>query len=115
MTPKQIGRFWAKVAKGAEPSDCWLWTSELTVKGYGRFTPYGRQHLRAHRVSYELANGPVPDGLVIDHTCRVRHCVNPAHLEAVTVRLNSLRGTQPQYVTHRTRCATCAAAIQQAS
>ena len=49
----------------------------------------------AHRVSYELFRGPIPDGLQIDHLCRIRHCVNPDHLEAVTQRENILRGTSP--------------------
>src|SRR5262245_13889065 len=106
MTPRQLARFWAKVAKSADPDGCWLWTSELTIKGYGRFTPHGRRHLKAHRVAYELLVGPIPAGLITDHTCKVRHCVNPAHIEPVTVRENSLRGTHPNYVAHRNN--TCA-------
>jgi hypothetical protein len=56
-------------------------------------------------VAYELAKGPIPDGLVIDHLCRVRHCVNPEHLEAVPHRVNTLRGVS--YHAERARSATC--------
>jgi len=74
---------------------CWEWTANRDPRGYGRITvadSQGKRPLRAHRVSYELACGPIPEGLVIDHLCRVRHCVNPAHLEPVTARENMLRG-----------------------
>ena len=59
----------------------------------------------AHRVAYELTNGPIPDGLELDHLCRVRHCVNPSHIEAVTHRENTLRGTGP--IPHRARQSHC--------
>jgi hypothetical protein len=78
---------------------CWLWQATLTKNGYGLIhkSPTGPDEkpraLIAHRVSYELYIGPIPDGLTIDHLCRVRHCVNPDHLEAVTLRENVLRGT----------------------
>ena len=73
-------RFWSKVDTSRE---CWLWTSSI-ASGYGRFWMNGR-YVGAHQVSYELTNGAVPDGLVIDHQplCP-KHCVNPAHLRAVT-------------------------------
>jgi uncharacterized UBP type Zn finger protein len=59
----------------------------------------------AHRVSYEAANGPIPEGLVIDHLCRVAACINPDHLEAVTQRENMLRGVGPVAVNvQKTRC-----------
>lgn len=72
------------------PDGCWLWTAVTTPNGYGKIGVNG-QHLGAHRVMYELIVGPVPEGLVIDHLCKVRHCVNPAHLEPVTQRENLLR------------------------
>jgi hypothetical protein len=81
-------RFMAKVEK---TDSCWIWTAQCTPGGYGRFKIGGRP-LRAHRVAYELLVGPIPEGLVLDHLCRVRHCVNPAHLEPVTQRENVLRG-----------------------
>lgn len=82
-------RFWAKVNK---TDSCWLWTGAI-VRGYGVFTPViPGPLLRAHRYSYELLVGPIPDGLQIDHLCRTPLCVNPAHLEPVTPRENTLRG-----------------------
>lgn len=71
-------------------SGCWLWLGP-NATGYGQIKLDGKVRL-AHRVSYELAKGPIPGGLEIDHLCRVRCCVNPNHLEAVTRRVNQLRG-----------------------
>lgn len=70
---------------------CWLWTGLTTYDGYGR-VKIGRKQLAAHRLSYMIHRGPIPNGLVLDHLCRVRNCVNPWHLEAVTDRVNILRG-----------------------
>ena len=72
---------------------CWEWTGHLNHHGYGQVHLRGnrRQTLKAHRASYEMTYGPIPDGLQIDHLCRVRHCINPAHLEAVTGHENALR------------------------
>lgn len=91
MSAKPLAdRFWAKVDKG-HPSGCWLWTGARKPSGYGQIYDRGRPRL-AHLISLELAGSPRPDDLVTDHLCRVRHCVNPAHLEAVTFRENCLRG-----------------------
>lgn len=81
-------RFWPKVERTAT---CWLWTASLTPDGYGQFGIDNRSRL-AHRVSWELANGPVPADLTLDHLCRVRHCVRPDHMEPVTRGENVLRG-----------------------
>lgn len=64
---------------------CWIWMldSEISPKGYARSNFFGRQQA-VHRVSYLVYVGPIPDGLEIDHLCRVRRCCNPEHLEAVT-------------------------------
>ena len=68
-------RFWAKVRK---TDSCWEWTG-ATFRGYGVFRSQGKART-AHRLSYEWANGPIPDGLEVDHMCFNRGCVNPAHL-----------------------------------
>ena len=90
-------KFWAKVDAGG---DCWLWTGALNTGGYGRFTLDGRRQ-RAHRVAYALLVSPVPDHLELDHLCRVRHCVNPDHLEPVTRRENVIRGAAPAQAAYR--------------
>jgi len=70
---------------------CWLWTGRMNHGGYGMLSLSGGE-VRAHRWAYELFIGPVPDGLVLDHLCRVRHCVNPAHLDPCTIGENVMRG-----------------------
>jgi len=66
---------------------CWMWTGALHPAGYGRFTE-DQVIVMAHRAAYELFRGPIQNGLSIDHLCRVRACVNPDHLEAVTMHTN---------------------------
>lgn len=88
-------------------SGCWLWTGYIDQLDYGQFA-FGGKVKKAHRVSYELHRGPIPLGLEIDHLCRVRCCVNPDHLEAVTRSENIRRGTGPDLlrVSRRARAAT---------
>ena len=92
MTLTEEERFWTHVQR---TPTCWLWTGALFHNGYGIFTRAGRVNVRAHRYSYELRHGPIADGLTIDHLCRTRSCVNPDHLEPVSLRENILRGDGP--------------------
>lgn len=80
-------RFWAKVDKSG---DCWTWTGSRSSTGYGNIGEGApsKRVLSAHRLSYEMANGKAPKGLVIDHKCHNRACVNPDHLQAVPQKMN---------------------------
>lgn len=73
------------------PSGCWVWQLSCDPDGYG-YGCFQQRRRKAHRLSYEAFKGPIPDGLQIDHLCRVRNCVNPDHLEAVTCGENIRRG-----------------------
>lgn len=93
-----IARFWAKVSKHGplwNDTPCWPWQGSIASTGYGVFAPPKRQYgynKLAHRVAYQLLVGLIPEQLTLDHLCRVRSCVNPAHLEPVSVKVNVLRG-----------------------
>jgi hypothetical protein len=100
--PNTVADFWANVEIG-KPDECWRWKLRLT-KGYGRGNLDGRTSV-AHRIAYELAIGPIPEGLTIDHMCHSaecklgeacphRACCNPAHLEPATALDNARRGNQ---------------------
>lgn len=93
-------RFWGKVNPAAGENDCWEWNGVLLRNGYAIFQSEGKRVL-AHRYSYELHVGPIPDGLVIDHLCRNRKCVNPEHLEPVTQGENARRGNSPPALASR--------------
>lgn len=101
-TPKDQARFDKYCVPGE--GGCVLWAGSTNRDGYGMFTWLRKQWL-VHRLAYALAEGPIPDGYTIDHLCRVRACVNPPHLEPVTIRVNTLRGdTINADHTSRTHC-----------
>ena len=81
----EMARFSEKLA-WLVGSDCWRWLGARN-SGYGIFYSNGVL-VRAHRWSYERAIGPIPEGLVLDHLCRVRECVNPWHLDPKTIAEN---------------------------
>lgn len=74
-----------------DATECWKWTAKLSHDGYAIIAVNGKQ-IGAHRFAYEKWIGPIPEGLHLDHLCRVRHCVNPEHLEPVTNIENIRRG-----------------------
>lgn len=79
---------------------CWIWQRQTDPNGYGRIGG-----LLAHRVVYEREVGPIPEGLELDHLCRVPSCVNPGHVEPVTHRVNVVRGMAPSAIKYRSnRC-----------
>lgn len=82
-----LKKLWERV----EPTGfCWLWTGGDSGNGYGRLRWQGKR-AGAHRVVYEVLVGPIPEGLQLDHLCRVTMCVNPDHLEPVTLKVNQER------------------------
>lgn len=76
-------------------TSCWIWEGSTTTQGYGRFWVDGK-HVGAHIYSYILVKGAIPDGLELDHCCRVTTCVRPDHLEAVTPLVNNHRSTSAE-------------------
>jgi hypothetical protein len=96
-------RFWEFAGMPSDVSQCWLWTGSKWRDGYGQF-----RGLAAHRVAYTIANRPIPDGLTIDHRCGNRACVNPGHLEAITVRENIRRRAADPTVKYPARKRTAA-------
>lgn len=95
-------------AEKIEESDgCWLWRAAINRGGYGVF--WEREYKRtviAHRFAFQYLIGPVPPGLDLDHLCRVRNCVNPAHLEPVTRRVNLSRGIGDRLRSERAKAQT---------
>lgn len=90
-----------------DKTGCWIWTASIGGPGYGQLSVCGRPHA-AHRLSYQVHVGEIPEGLFIDHLCRNRPCINPAHLEPVTHQVNMARGmggkAHAQRMRERTHC-----------
>lgn len=87
-----LDRFWDKIELSDHEDDqCWYWTSSISKKGYGKIWKDGKCEM-SYRVSYELFNRKIEKDMQIDHLCRNRVCVNPSHLEQVTLQVNISRG-----------------------
>lgn len=87
--------------------DCWLWAGPVNQLGYGRYSIKidGKWRNRpAHRLLYENLVGQIPEGLVLDHLCKVTTCVNPSHLEPVTLSENTKRGDAVKVQISKTHC-----------
>lgn len=108
MSTPQECAFWRKVdCEGPLLSPylgrCWVWTGALNWGGYASTTFKGRQ-VKVHRLVYEMMRDPIPNGLHLDHLCRVRNCCNPAHLEPVTNAENARRGNLNVWQKQKTHC-----------
>lgn len=79
--------FWKKVDKSPHPKGCWIWTAGKDKDGYGVITQSSKMK-KAHRVSYEWAKGPIPEGMQVLHSCDTPSCVNPEHLSVGTTQAN---------------------------
>lgn len=104
MTTDVILRFLDKRHReSSDPAACWIWDASRSTDGYGHMRVDGVL-VQAHRLAYRMFVGPIPGGLTLDHLCRVRHCVNPFHLEPVTNEENIRRGTAGQWLRDKTAC-----------
>ena len=95
----EAARFWEKVEKEEGAGGCWLWTGGQARGGYGSFKRDQRQFgpgsmVVAHRWAWEAMRGSIPEGMLLDHVCRVRLCVNPEHLRVVTPRVNAVENNR---------------------
>lgn len=103
---QRLAEFWANVTKGAA-DECWLWTGRGMGKGYGGCTPLTVNGERfAHRASYELHFGPIPEGMQVCHTCDTRRCINPRHFFLGT-QTDNLRDMRTKGRWHRDRVTKC--------
>jgi hypothetical protein len=95
----------AYAIKALATTPCIQWPGNITLEGYGRMMVRGGKCIRAHVASWERTYGAIPDGMVLDHLCRNRSCINPLHMEPVSSRENTLRGIGPSAVNaFKTHC-----------
>lgn len=103
----RIRFFWSRINK---TDKCWLWIGAKLISGYGYlYLQNGKQSRKkvlAHRFSYILHYGKIPNGKELDHICRIKNCVNPKHLEPVTSKENTYRGTNPKIIIMHRRILT---------
>lgn len=104
LTPQEQVRFDSKIDH--TNGECWLWIGPLDKDGYGSFY-LRRRNRRAHRVAWFAMNGPIPEGMVVNHVCGRRNCVNPRHMNVVTPRENTLRDSRSiPYINSQKRTCT---------
>jgi hypothetical protein len=95
LSQNGIDRFWSKVNKGSN-SDCWAWSAYKNNKGYGCFGIGDKNIYLAHRVSWSISNGQIPEGMFLDHICHNTSCVNPLHLRLATLSENARNSSTPK-------------------
>lgn len=96
--------FFNKFSEGKD-NECWEWQAAIdNTTGYGKALLSKNKVTTAHRISYAIYKGNIPKGLVVDHLCRNRKCVNPNHLEAVTHKVNTNRGISRFINLNKTHC-----------
>ena len=86
----KVDRLLSRIDQNGGPDSCWIWTGRVDGRGYGKLRTDYVEGI-AHRLVYEAMVGPIPEGLDLDHLCRIKLCVNPAHLEPVTRKVNTQR------------------------
>lgn len=103
IAQKYKDKIWTKVSK---TKGCWEWSGRKTSKGYGRYAVYPNKAEYAHRLVWVLCGNTIPKGLVLDHICKNRGCVNPNHLDLVTIRQNTLENSDsaPSKNIKKTHC-----------
>ena len=101
MNKLVLNRFWDKVEI---TNSCWNWSGGKNKAGYGRIS-INHVMVLAHRFIYEIMESKIPRGIVIDHLCRNRSCVNPSHMDITTIGQNCMRGDSPSAINSRkTHC-----------